>query len=102
MEQSLWFIHSPGMNEIGLVGLGYYYSQPLIQLLHHLKSIVSWVDPEGGGGTGGPNPPEKSQKYRSFGNACQITKLPSQHSILGHLIGMPGKRHLNGISLASR
>ena len=31
---------------------------------HILVKQVSCADPEGGGGTGGPDPPEKSQKYR--------------------------------------
>ena len=40
------------------------------------------------GGTGGPNPPGKSQKYRDFSSTgpgpLKITKLPSQHSMLDH------------------
>ena len=31
-----------------------------------LKYGLSCADPEGGGGVGGPDPPEKSQKYRVF------------------------------------
>ena len=42
----------------------------------------------GGWGDRGPDPPEKSQKYRVLTNSCQdpmkITKLTSQHSMLGH------------------
>ena len=42
----------------------------------------------GGGGGRGPNPPEKSQKYGVLSNTgpdpLKISKLPSQHSILGH------------------
>ena len=46
------------------------------------------MDPEGE--TGGPDPlhPEKSQKYSFFSNTglnpLKITKLPKQHSMLGH------------------
>ena len=40
-----------------------------------------------GGGIGGPDPPEKSQKYRVFSDTCpdtkKFTKLPSHHSMLG-------------------
>ena len=48
---------------------------------------LTCADPEGW--TGGPDlPPEKSQKYRFFSNTgpdpFKITKLPSQHSRLGH------------------
>ena len=39
-------------------------------------------------GTGGPDPPRKSQKYRFFSNTgpdpLKIVKLPSQLSIFGH------------------
>ena len=85
MEQSLWLIHSPGMNEIGLVGLGYYYSQPLIQLLHHLKSIVSWVDPDGGGGGGGqgvptpppPPPPPPLENHKNIGALAMLVRSQS-------------------------
>ena len=42
----------------------------------------------GGGGTGGPDPPRKSQKYRYFSHtgpdSLKIVKLSSQLSILGH------------------
>ena len=31
-----------------------------------MKMTIACADPEGGGGTGGPDPPEKSEKYRVF------------------------------------
>ena len=50
----------------------------------------AWADPEGGG-KGGPDPlpPEKSQKIQGFlailiPDLLKITKLPSQHLMLGH------------------
>ena len=42
------------------------------------------------GGTGGPDPPEKSQKYRVVWIPRKITKLLSEHSVLCH------NRHASG------
>ena len=54
----------------------------------------------GGGGAGGPNPLKKSQKYRFCSNTgpdpLKITKLPSQHSMLGH------HRHANETPFSKR
>ena len=36
------------------------------------------------GGTGGPDPAEKLQKATLVRIPCKITKLLSQHSMLGH------------------
>ena len=58
-----------------------------------LKSVLnSWADPEGGGGAGGPDsspPPLKNHKNIGFPSnidldPLKITKLPSQHSMVGH------------------
>ena len=55
-----------------------------------------------GGGTGGPDPPEKSQKYVSFCNTGP-EPLKNQASIqCWVIIGLPAKHHLNGVSLAGR
>ena len=58
-----------------------------------------------GGGGGVWTPPEKSHKNIGFlsitgPDPMKITKLPSQHSMLG-IIGTPAKRHLNGVPLAA-
>ena len=44
------------------------------------------ADPEGGGGAGGLDPPEKNIGFLSNTglDPLKITKLPSQHSMLGH------------------
>ena len=44
-------------------------------MLH--KGSRPWADPERG--TGGPDPPEKSQKYRVSYHSLKITKIQSQH-----------------------
>ena len=60
--------------------------------------------PEGGGG-GSPYapPPLKNHQNRVSKHTSpvplKITKLPSQHSMLGHQLA---KRHLNGVSLAGQ
>ena len=52
---------------------------------------ATWADPEGGGDTGGPDP--LLEKLKAFGFLCKtgtalipcnITKLASKHSMLGH------------------
>ena len=59
--------------------------ETVVLLSTHNKSCA---DPEGGGGAGGPDPPEKSQNIGFLSNSgldpLKITKLPSQHSMLGH------------------
>ena len=49
------------------------------------ERLHAWIQR---GGTGGPGPPEKTQKYRvpyhTVPDPLKITKLPSQHSMLGH------------------
>ena len=48
----------------------------------------TWVDPEGGQGVRTPPPPEKSQTIGFPSNIdpdpLNITKLPSQHSLVDH------------------
>ena len=59
------------------------------------------------GGTGGPDPPPL-ENYKNIGflsntspDPLKITKLPINHSMLGHL--RPASEcHLNGVSLAGR
>ena len=68
------------------------------------RCMVSWADPERVQGVR-TTPPEKSLKNIEFlSNTCpdplKITKLPSQHSMLGTIMDPPAKRHLNGASLA--
>ena len=64
--------------------------------------LTSWVDPEGwGGGEQGVRTPLKNPKNIGFPSnidpdPVKITKLPSQHSIVGHY------RHANNVSLAGR
>ena len=62
------------------------------------------VDPEGGGGAGGGGEKVRTPltNHKNIGflsntglDPLKITKMPSQHSMLGH-------RHLNGFSLAGR
>ena len=67
----------------------YIQSQSVIDwFLSLCRTANSWADPEGGGGQGVRTPTEKSQKYGVFSNTGQdplkTTKLPSQHSMLGH------------------
>ena len=52
----------------------------------------------GGGGAGSPDPPTRVSKHTSP-VPLKITKLPSQHSMLGH---QSAKRYLNGVSLAGQ
>ena len=48
-------------------------------------SLVFHVGIQRGGGTGGPDPPPlKNHKNIGFLGPWKITKLPSQHSMLGH------------------
>ena len=56
-----------------------------------LEEQQTWADPEGGGtgGLGSPPPPLKNHKNIGFlsntgPDPLEITKLPSQHSMLGH------------------
>ena len=48
----------------------------------------TWADPEGGGRGSGPPPPKNHKKIGFLSNIdpdpLKITKLPSQHSIVGH------------------
>ena len=57
-------------------------------MLYTLLNAASCVDPEGGGGAGGLDPPEKSQNIGFLSNTgpdpLKITKLSFQHSMLGH------------------
>ena len=64
------------------------YVRALSYLLHQ-TAYCYMCGSRGGGGTGGPDPPEKSQKYRVSWQYCpgspeKITRLQSQHSMLGH------------------
>ena len=59
----------------------------------------------GGGGTGGP---DSSENHKNIGfssitgrDILKITKLQSQHSMWA-IIGLPAKRHFNGVSLVGR
>ena len=68
------------------------------------SKIITWADPEGGGQgvRTPPPPPEKSQKYVIFCNTGP-EPLKKQASIqCWVIIGLPAKRHLNGVSLAGR
>ena len=64
------------------------------------QTLCPYPDPEGGGGgQGGPDPPPHPEKSQNIGfpsntgpDPLKITNLPSQHSMLGHGIGMPAKR----------
>ena len=54
--------------------------------------VCAWVDPEGGGGAGGPDPPPPLKNHNTIGfpsntglDPLIISRLPSQHSMLGHL-----------------
>ena len=55
--------------------------------------MATCTDPEEGG-TGGPDPAEKSKKYRVVSNTgpdpLEITKLPSQYLMMDHLLGVFG------------
>ena len=66
------------------------------------KGDSSWADSRGGGGRES-GPPWKITKNRVSKHTSpvplKITKLPSQHSMLGH---QSAKRHLNGVSLAGQ
>ena len=78
------------------------------------KRVKDWdyqspcMDPEcvwGGGGDRGSRPPLPVEKHKKIGflailfwTPWKITKLPSQHSMLGHH-QPPAKCHLNGVSL---
>ena len=60
----------------------------------------------GGGGIGGPDPPEKSQKYRVSVLYWSGSPVKS-HSYQANFKcwatnGPPGKRHLNGVPLLGR
>ena len=65
---------------------GHWKINKTLALLLHIGGYSAWWDPEGG--TGGPDPPRKSQKYRFLSNTdpdpLKIVKLPSQLSIFGH------------------
>ena len=76
---------------------------------HHwlVSAMGRWADPErGGGGTGGPEPPWKITKIYSV--LAIFIRIPYksqryQASIQWWaIIGMPAKRHSNGVSLAGR
>ena len=59
----------------------------------------------GGGGAGSPDTPLKNHITKNRVSMhtspipLKLTKLPSQHSMLGH---QSAKRHLNGVSLAGQ
>ena len=63
----------------------------------------SWADPEGGQVVRTPSENHKNIGFPSNidPDSLEITKLPSQHSMVGH-IDTPAKRHFNGVSLAGR
>ena len=73
-------------------------------MLLTLYGLSSCADPEGG--TGGPDPPEKSQKYRVSKQYWSGSPGKSQNykaSIQCRaIIGPPAKHHLNGVLLAGR
>ena len=54
--------------------------------------------PEGGGGGRGSGPPLKNHKIYGFlatrSGSPENSQIPCQHSILGHHIGTPAKRHV--------
>ena len=54
-----------------------------------------------GRGAGSPDPPPLKNRVSEHTSpvSLKITKLPSQHSMLGH---QSAKRHLNGVSLAGQ
>ena len=65
---------------------------------------MPWADPEGGQGV--RTPPEKSQKSNIDPDPLKITKLPSQHSFVGHyrqwrFADGPMVVHFSGISVLS-
>ena len=53
----------------------------------------------GGRESGPPPPPPETVSMHTSPVPLKITKLPSQHSMLGH---QSAKRHLNGVSLAGQ
>ena len=68
-----------------------------------LKYMNPCADPEGGGGTGGPDPPEISQNIE-FLTKTGLDPLENQKASFQcwAIIGPPAKRHLNGVSLADQ
>ena len=66
-------------------------------------NVFTWADPEGS--TGVWTHPEKSQIYRALSNTgpdpLKITKLPSQHSMLGHHWNA-SETPFNGVSMVGR
>ena len=71
----------------------------------YLTIALTCADPEEGQGVRTPPPPENYKNIGFLSNtgpdSLKITKLPIQHSMLGHH-RPPAKRHLNGVSLAGR
>ena len=69
-----------------------------------VNSLISCADPEGA--TGGPDPPEKSQKYRvsyQYWSRYPEKSQSYQASIQCWVImSTPAKRHLNDVSSADR
>ena len=68
-----------------------------------MSTRLPCADPEGGSGV---RTPLKNHKIIGFpsnigSDSLKITKLPSQHSMLGHNRPL-AKRHLNDVSLAGR
>ena len=76
----------------------------LRNLLHPYYQIIDedkWVDPEGGGGTGGPDPhpqPEKSQNIGFLSNTG-LDLLKNHKATKPAFIVVSAKPHLNGVLL---
>ena len=68
-------------------------------------AATGWVQRRGVG-QGDPDPLKNHHKLKGFPSntgpdPLKITKLPSQHSMWA-IIGLPEKRHFNGVSPAGR
>ena len=68
---------------------------------------MSWADPEGGGGQGvrtPPPPPPPLKNHKNIGLLSKTGRGPLKITKLQcwAIIGLPAKRHLNGVLLAGR
>ena len=96
----------PFIGQLKICYFSMFFSYSIPSLNAIAKRKASYADPEGGGGEGDLDPPEKSQN-KGFSSNTGLDSLKNSQSYQASIqcraiIGTPSKRHLNCVSLAGR